>query len=112
MSSDGPTTLQMIYNSQQRMEEKMDGVADQVSTNRADIQKNSGRLYTHDEKFKSIDDHLDNKKVHFNKDIAEEGSLGYVARNKFKIALITTLTTILTVGGGLLIGWLQSLGGP
>lgn len=112
MSSDGPTTLQMIYDSQQRMEGKMDGVANQVSDNRTDIEKNNGRLFTHDEKFKALDNHLEDKKVHFNKDIAEEGSLGYVARNRFKIALITFLTSAITIGGAILIGWLQSLGGP
>ena len=108
----GPSVLNMVYDSQQRMEGKMDGIVDQVGQNRVDIEKNSGRLYTHEEKLKAIEKHTDDKKVHWNKDIAEEGNLGYAARNKFKIALITTLTTIITIVGGLIIRWVQSLGGP
>lgn len=107
---DTPLALTMIYNSQQRMEGKMDGVCNQVSDNRENIEKNSGRLFTHDEKFKAIDKHTDDPKVHWNKDLAEEGTAGYVARNKLKILIITTLTTIITLASGFVINWLQSLG--
>ena len=44
-------------------------------------------------------------------ELAKEGAAGYIARNKMKIALITVLTTLITTLGGLLIAWLQSLGG-
>ena len=116
MSSDaqatGPTVLNMVYDSQKRMEGKMDGIVNQVSTNRENIEKNSGRLYTHEEKFKTLEKHADDPKVHWNKELAEEGAPGYVARNKLKILIITTITTVLTLISGLVINWLQTLGGP
>lgn len=108
---DTPLALTMIYNSQVRMEGKIDGIDDQVSQNRVDIETNSGRLYTDAEKLKTLEKHADDPKVHWNKELADEGAAGYVARNKLKILIISTITTIITVGGGLLIGWLQTLGG-
>ena len=57
----------------------------------------------------SLRKHIQSKTEHFNQAIKDEGVLGYAWRTRVKIAIQTTVVTLITVGGGLLIKWLQSI---
>ena len=104
-----PTALQMIYNSQLRMEKKMDVVCGQVGENAVDIERNHGMIYTERERINNLVEekealkkHLDDEEIHFNKEKAAETNLGYLAKKKLLYLLIGTLSTVLS----LITAWL------
>ena len=59
----------------------------------------------------SLSKHIRSKTEHFNQEIKDEGMWSYAWRKKLQIAITSTIVTIITVGGGVFVAWLQSLPG-
>ena len=116
MSNDGPTTIQMIYDSQTRMEGKMDTVETCVTGVKVEQGKQDIRIRTLERERKEdkevVREHFNDKKVHYNAELADEGVRARLWRKKLEIAIIIALGGIVTTGGAMAIRWLQTMGGP
>lgn len=76
-----------------------------------DIEKNNGRLYTHDEKFKTFDVHILDDGRHFDKKKLAETKLKYWAKKKFLTIILVAVSAIVAAITGIAIAWIN-LGGP
>jgi hypothetical protein len=92
-----------------------DEVAKCVQMNKLELEKHNGRLHTHAAHIKNvkltadkIDKHVENKEVHFDKELAKTTKLGYIAKKKFLAAVLTLMTLIVT----LVTTWMMNKGGP
>lgn len=115
-----PTILGMIHESVQNIEKDVKATNKQVVKNQLEIERNNGRLYTQATEIKNIKntknkmkDHMENPDIHFDKEKLETTTLGYWAKKKMLVILVTTLGIIVPAITGVVVAWLNGMfGGP
>lgn len=106
-----PTVLGLINDNLNNIATEQKKVTSCMTDMKVDIERNSGRLYTHDEKFKTFDAHILDDRQHFNKKKLAETTLKYWAKKKFLTIMLVAVSAIVAAITGIAIAWIN-LGGP
>lgn len=101
------------------LRQRDDEVAKCVQANKLKLEEHNGRLNTQNTEIKNIkisadkiDVHVDDQAIHFDKEKLDTTTLGYWAKKKALIILLTALSIIMATITGYITTILNSGGGP
>ncbi len=93
-----------VWTEVKELRQRDDAVAKCAHANKLELERHNGRLHTQETETRNIkisadkiDEHIDKKEIHFDKELADTTKLGYLAKKKFLYAVLTLMTVVVTL---------------